>query len=98
MTKERICYTINAVNTNKHIVWTVAENTPEQIVLTNSYDKCVKLTIKVGEDCITVKDTHMEIAVECLFKGESRLDDYKDDADGIRLAIKAAVKYFNVTY
>ena len=89
---------INDANANKEIKWDIAENAADKIVLTNSYDKCVRLTIKVGEDCITLKDNHMEIAVEYLFKGESRWDDYKDDADGIRLAIKAAVKYFNETY
>lgn len=89
---------INDANTNKEIKWDIAENSPTKIVLTNSYDKCVRLTIKVGVDCITVKDNHMEVAVEYLFKGESRVDDYKDDADGVRLAIKAAVNYFNYTY
>ena len=98
MTKANIMAIVNEANTNKGIKWSVIENTKTKIVLTNDYDACVKLTIKVGEDCITVKDNHMEIAVEYLFKGDTRWDDYKEEADGVVLAIKTAVKYFNDVY
>ena len=98
MNKATIKHTIIGVNTNKDIKWDVAENTPERIVLTNSYDKCVKFTIKIGADCITVRDDHMFHAVEYLLKGDSRFDDYNNDIDGIKLAIKATVNYFNRTY
>ena len=98
MTKATIKQTIIGVNTNKDIKWYVAEKTADKIVLTNSYDKCVKFTIKIGADCITVHDDHMFYAVEYLLKGDSRFDDYNNDIDGIKLAIEAAVNYFNRTY
>lgn len=98
MTKAEIKSIINGVNTNKDIKWNVEENTLEKIVLTNSYDKCVKFTIKIGADCITVRDNHMGNAVEYLLKGDSRYDDYNNDIDGVRRATKATVNYFNLTY
>ena len=98
MTKAEIKSIIIGVNTNKDIIWNVEENTPEKIVLTNNYDKCVKFTIKIGTDCITVRDDHMGDAVEYLLKGDSRYDDYNNDIDGVRLAIKATVNHFNHTY
>ena len=98
MTKANIKAIIAGANTNKDIKWDVAENTPEKIVLTNSYDKCVKYTIKISEDCITVRDNHMGTAVAYLFKGDSRFDDYNNDDDGLRIAITAAVRNFNHTY
>ena len=98
MTKSSILAHVNAANTNKDIKWYIVEKTDDKIVLTNSYDKCVNITIKIGEDCITVKDNHVDVAVEYLFKGETRWDDYKDDETGILLALKAAVNYFNHTY
>lgn len=98
MTKATILHTIINVNANKDIKWDVIEKTPEKIVLTNSYDACVKFTIKIGDDCITVRDNHMGDAVTYLFKGDSRFDDYNNDLDGIMLAIKATVHYFNRIY
>ena len=98
MTKTMIKEIINGVNTNKDIKWDVVENTSEKIVLTNSYDKCVKFTIKIGDEFITIKDDHIGHAVDYLSKGDTRYDDYKNDTDGVRLAIKATVNHFNHTY
>lgn len=98
MTKAMIKEIINGVNTNKDIKWDVVENTSKKIVLANSYDECVKFTIKIGTDCITVRDNYMGVAVEYLLKGDSRYDDYNNDIEGVRLAIKATVNYFNHIY
>ena len=98
MTKSSILAHINATNTNKDIKWYVVDNTDNKIVLTNSYDKCVKFVIEIYDDHIYVGDRHMCECVEALFKGDSRWDDYKDDETGILLALKAAVNYFNHTY
>lgn len=98
MTSMDIVRLIDKVNTNKQIRWEVLENEPNKIVLTNNYDKCVKFTIKVVDDGITVLDNHMLSGVAYLCKGESRCDDYQDDAEGVRLAITTTVDYFNNTY
>ena len=98
MNKATIKQTISEANTNKEIKWGVAENTAEKIVLTNSYDKGVKFTIKIGAGFITVRDNLIGNAVEYFFKGDSRFDDYANDDDGVKRAIKAAVIYFNRTY
>ena len=98
MTCNEIKRIIDDANTNERIVWTVAENTPEQIVLTNSYDRSVKFTILNCDTHIVVRDRNAGVAIEYLFKGDGKADDYNDDETGIRMAIKAAVKYFNETY
>ena len=98
MTSMDIVRLVDKVNTNKQIRWEVLENEPNKIVLTNSYDKCVKFTIKVVDDGITVLDNHMLYGVAYLCKGKSRWDDYQDDAEGVRLAITTTVDYFNNTY
>lgn len=98
MNKATIKQTISGANTNREIKWDIAENTAEKIVLTNSYDKSVKFTIKVNADCITVRDNLMGNAVEYFFKGDTRFDDYANDDDGVKRAIKSAVIYFNRTY
>lgn len=98
MTKATILAHIKAANTNKDIKWYVAEKTDNKIVLTNSYDTCVMFTIAFEDDCIIVTDEHMGHAVDYLYKGESRWDDYKNDDDGVMLAIKSAVRYFNNVY
>ena len=98
MTKSMVLAHINAANTNKSIKWYIVEKTDEQIVLTNDYDTCVKFTIAIKEDGIIVTDNHMAYNVAYLLKGDSRWDDYKDDEDGILMALKATVNYFNSTY
>ena len=97
MTNAHIKTIIGAVNTNKDIKWEIAENTPEKIVLTNSYDKCVKFTIKIGDEFITIKDDH-GTRCDYLSKGDTRWDDYKNNIDGIHLAIRSTVNYFNNIY
>ena len=98
MTKADIMAIITEANKNKDIKWDVSENTENKIVLTNSYDKCVKISIKICENGIVVKDDHMQQSVEYLLKGETRWDDYKDDNVGVMYAIRSAVNYFYYTY
>ena len=98
MTKSSILAYINAANTNKSIKWYIVEKTDDKIVLTNSYDTCVKFTIKIANDGIIVVDDHMVHSVCYLLKGDNRWDDYAEDEDGILLALKSAVNYFNRTY
>lgn len=104
MTKTAIMKVINEVNTNKGIKWSVLENTDSKIVLTNDYDKCVKLRINLrvntedNERWIAVWDDPMKIQVDCLLQGDSVYDDYKTEYEGIEKAIKAAVRYFNSRY
>lgn len=98
MTKASILAHVNAANTNKDIKWYIVENAPDKIVLTNSYDTCVKISINIHDEGIIVADEHMTQSVAYLVKGTTRLDDYSDDVDGILLAIKSAVNYFNRTY
>ena len=98
MTKSSILAHINAANTNKSIKWYIVEKTDDKIVLTNDYDSCVKFVIAMVEDGIGVYDAHMGQNVGYLFKGNSRWDDYAEDEDGILLALKSAVNYFNRTY
>ena len=98
MTKSSILAHINASNTNKDIKWYILERTDEKIVLTNSYDKCVKFTIKIENDGIHIVDDHMIYSVGYLLKGDTRWDDCNDDETGIWLALKSTVNYFNRTY
>ena len=98
MTKSSILAHINAANTNKDIKWYIVDKTDDQIVLTNSYDKCVKFVIYIEDDFTIARDEHMDTGVVFLSKGDSCWDDYKDDETGILLALKAAVNYFNHTY
>ena len=106
MNKNDIMTVINQANTNADIKWSILENAESKIVLTNSYDTCVKYTIEVkrevedglNEEWITVRDNHMQCTVAMLMKGDTRWDDYKDTKHGIILAIQHAVHNFNHLY
>ena len=98
MTKSMILAHINAANPNKSIKWYIVDKTDDQIVLTNDYDACVKFTITIGAEGIIVTDDHMTQGIAYLVKGTTRWDDFIDDEDGILMALKATVNYFNRTY
>ena len=102
MTNTNIMQVINTHNTNKNIKWSILKNTDTEIVLTNSYDKCVNYSVKVCSDSedewVGVKDNHMRSTVCVLTRGYTRWDDYKETEHGIAMALAAAVENFNSTY
>ena len=102
MTNTEIKNIINEVNTNPDIKWSISKNTDTEIVLTNSYDNCVSFTITVkhqaGDEWIVVRDNHMDKRVALLIQGDDRWSDYTYIEHGIKMAIEAAVYYFNGTY
>jgi hypothetical protein len=106
MTKPEIKKIINDINTNKDIKWNVLENTPNKIVLTNSYDRSIRFTIEVkeskhewdDENWIVVKDNLTGATVYVLIQGEDRWSDYKETEQGLIQAVKITVAYFNRKY
>lgn len=102
MTKQFIMDIINWVNPNRDIKWSILKNTAKEIILTNSYDKCVKYTISINhqgaDEWISVRDNHMDRLVGCFLQGDDNCSDYTYIDHGIKLAIEEAVENFNETY
>lgn len=106
MTKPEIKKIIDDSNTNKDIKWSIIENTPTKIVLTNSYDESIRFTIEVkkskyewdDENWIEVKDNLTGAMVYVLIQGDDRWSDYKETDQGLIQAVKIAVAYFNRKY
>lgn len=102
MTKQQIMRTIKEVNNNSSIKWSVAENTPERIVLTNDYDKGINFSIEVGRDeideYITVRDNMIGRDVAVLLKGMSKWYDYNGTEQGLLKGVAIAVRNFNYLY
>ena len=102
MTNVEIRIAINNANTNKDIRWSIVKNTPTEIVLTNSYDKCVNFSIRVDHDdddeWVIVRDNHMETTVGLFCKGLNIWDDYNTTEQGLTMGVESAVRNFNNTY
>lgn len=102
MTKTKIMQVIKEENTNSYIKWSVVENTPKRVVLTNNYDEGINYSIEVkcnGEDeWISVRDNLQGCSVAGLLKGTSRYDDYEETEQGLLKGVAIAVHNFNYYY
>lgn len=102
MTKEQIRWIIKKANTNGVIKWTVIENAPKKVILTNDYDKSVHYTIEAIEmedyEYIRVTDDLQGTTVSVLLRGCKPWDDYCERQQGIRMGIITAVRHFNYCY
>ena len=102
MTKRNILAIIKEHNENKDIKWEVVENTKNLIVITNDYDSSIRFEIRLNqgeEKDISIKDVNgWQESVGYLLYGNKLYDDFSDIEEGIKMAVKAVVKFFYYYY
>lgn len=98
MTNKKIMAIIKEENNNPLIKWSIVENTPERIVLTNDYDEGIYYTIEIRGDgideWIRVSDKIKDIRISILLKYE----DYDHIEEGFLKGISKAIDHFNYYY